>query len=66
MTWECHLCHESIEAVVDPLEDVVEHLRVAHPDDYGDGFERWSDGSLVIHADESAMSVETMLEMGRE
>lgn len=31
------------------IEQTVEHLRVMHPEQYGDGPERWPDGSLVVY-----------------
>lgn len=42
----CHLCHEEIES-----RDVLGHVRVMHPDVYGDGPECWPDGGLVIEVD---------------
>jgi hypothetical protein len=29
--------------------EVLEHLRLAHPDDYGSGLETWPDGRPVVH-----------------
>jgi len=39
----CNLCGERL-----PLEQVIEHLRVMHPDDYGDGPATWPDGEPVV------------------
>jgi hypothetical protein len=39
----CHCCHEQV-----PGAEMLDHLRVVHPDVYGDGPERWPDGSLVV------------------
>jgi hypothetical protein len=41
----CLLCqpHELVGA-----GDILEHLRLLHPDAYGDGFMRWPDGRLVV------------------
>jgi len=43
----CHLCHPDEQAV--PDHDMLDHLRVHHPDAYGDGPERWPDGEIVIY-----------------
>lgn len=32
-----------------PDHDMLDHLRVIHPDLYGDGPETWPDGTVVIH-----------------
>jgi hypothetical protein len=32
----------------DDLEAVNDHLRIMHPDVYGDGPDRWADGQLVV------------------
>jgi hypothetical protein len=29
--------------------DLLDHLRLMHPDVYGDGFERWADGRIVVY-----------------
>lgn len=49
----CELCgHDEKPQTENMVEDVtliVDHLRVMHPEEYGDGPERWSDGGVVIH-----------------
>lgn len=40
----CHLCR-------DDFPDIVEHLRLLHPEEYGEGPDRWPDGSLVALMD---------------
>ena len=40
----CCMCHEPLAT-----SDLLEHVRVIHPDQYGDGPERWSDGNIVVH-----------------
>lgn len=46
---KCSLCDwEQPDAEVG-LEGAIDHIRVMHPDDYGDGPDRWPDGSLAIH-----------------
>lgn len=40
----CHLCGDR-----PPDAEMWEHLRVLHPDAWGDGPERWPDGQPVIH-----------------
>lgn len=40
----CHLC-EPPEAA---LPNLLEHLRLFHPDVYGDGLAAWPDGGLVV------------------
>jgi hypothetical protein len=39
----CHLCHAEVAG-----GEGLEHLRLMHPDRYGDGPQRWPDGSLVV------------------
>jgi hypothetical protein len=39
----CHLCNEPVAG-----EEILDHLRVVHPDVYGDGPPRWPDGRLAI------------------
>lgn len=39
----CNLCPETPDDA-----DMLDHLRLMHPDEYGDGPKRWPDGSLVI------------------
>lgn len=39
----CHHCNEPVAG-----EDILNHLRLVHPDVYGDGPPRWPDGSLAI------------------
>lgn len=41
MTFDCLLCGETTPAVL-------EHLRLCHPDEYGDGVETWPDGKPVV------------------
>jgi hypothetical protein len=41
----CYLCCEDITPG-DP-ESLLDHGRLIHPDQYGDGPERWPDGGLV-------------------
>ena len=36
----CHLCHEPVASL--------DHLRLLHPDVYGDGPARWPDAGLVV------------------
>lgn len=43
----CFLCPPEDNKL--PDEDMLSHLRVIHPDAYGDGPERWPDGGLVVH-----------------
>lgn len=31
------------------VTEVLEHLRLFHPDEYGDGPEMWPDGTVVIY-----------------
>lgn len=45
--WTCELGCGEIE--FDDIEAVTDHLRVLHPDAYGDGPERWPDGTLVVY-----------------
>lgn len=40
----CLLC-----GATGPDTDALDHLRVMHPAEYGDGPERWPDGAPVIH-----------------
>jgi hypothetical protein len=47
----CHLC-EDPDVPTDP-QGLLDHLRVMHPDVYGDGPERWPDGGIVIHEEPS-------------
>ncbi|HEY3259622.1 MAG TPA: hypothetical protein VGJ95_05025 [Pseudonocardiaceae bacterium] len=42
----CHVCPPGCQNV--PDDDMLDHLRVIHPDLYGDGPERWPDGRVVI------------------
>lgn len=48
---KCLLCGDTL----DPggLQDVLDHLRVHHPQEYGDGPERWPDGMPVLEVDAS-------------
>jgi len=40
----CLLCDEHVNDA-----DLLDHLRVLHPDEYGDGPERWPDGEIVFY-----------------
>lgn len=42
----CHLCPDGDNQL--PDAGMLDHLRVLHPDAYGDGPQRWPDGSLVV------------------
>lgn len=42
MAW-CELCKTKV-----PDPEILDHVRLLHPDEYGDGPETWPDGSLVI------------------
>jgi hypothetical protein len=35
----------------DGIDGILNHVRLIHPDAYGDGPERWPDGGLVIYDD---------------
>lgn len=39
----CELCGDTPH-----LDELLDHLRVTHPDTYGDGPDRWPDGAPVI------------------
>lgn len=43
---KCELCGER-----KPATDMLDHIRVMHPDQYGDGPERWPDGTVLIYED---------------
>jgi hypothetical protein len=43
----CYVCPPEDNHV--PDEEFLDHLRVLHPDVYGDGPERWPDGSVVVY-----------------
>jgi hypothetical protein len=43
VTGTCDLCHEPVA-----LADIADHLRLLHPDEYGEGFQRWPDGEVVV------------------
>ena len=43
----CHLCHEDFPEGTS-LEELSDHLRVLHPDVFGEGPARWPDGQLVV------------------
>lgn len=52
---ECVFCgpiEGSPQDLNEAIEMMVEHIRVLHPEHYGDGPERWPDGGLVVE-DES-------------
>ena len=40
----CLVCDEDIPSV-----ELVDHIRVMHPDDYGDGPMLWPDGRRVVY-----------------
>lgn len=40
----CHLCHTTGLASAELLD----HLRLLHPDAWGDGPDRWPDGEAVV------------------
>ena len=42
----CFVCPPDDNAV--PDWEMVDHLRLIHPDVYGDGPQRWPDGSVVV------------------
>lgn len=42
-TGRCLVCTEAV-----PSEELLDHLRVMHPAEYGDGPQRWPDGAVVI------------------
>lgn len=51
----CHICDEDVpragEAAATPGHDatiLLDHIRVMHPDQYGDGPLYWPDGGLVV------------------
>lgn len=46
-TGHCNVCGEDVPSV-----ELLDHLRVMHPDHYGNGPERWPDGGIVIHDDD--------------
>lgn len=60
MNGRCEVCGDEI--VPGGLQEILDHLRVFHPDEYGDGPERYADGGLVIHVDPEAMTVEALLD----
>lgn len=47
----CNVCKTTV-----PDLGLMDHLRLDHPDEYGDGPERWPDGETVI--------IDTTLEPG--
>lgn len=44
----CHVCPAGDPDRTVPDADMLDHLRVHHPDAYGDGPARWPDGGLVM------------------
>lgn len=50
--FHCALCPE----VMAGIGEATEHLRLMHPDQYGDGPERWPDGGVVL--DDQTLSPE--------
>jgi hypothetical protein len=49
-TAHCHLCHEDFPEGTTLIE-LTDHLRVIHPDQFGDGLATWPDGEMVIYDD---------------
>jgi hypothetical protein len=49
----CEICNEDI----DPggLREMVDHIRLLHPDDYEEP-EQWPDGGFVIHEEPSDLN----------
>jgi len=43
----CFVCPPGDQDI--PDVEMLDHLRVIHPDVYGDGPERWCDGRIVVH-----------------
>ena len=41
----CHVCDDDTI----PDTELLDHIRVMHPDAWGDGPEKWPDGEFVIH-----------------
>ncbi len=54
----CNLCPDGDNDVPDP--ELLDHLRVMHPDASGDGPKLWPDGGLVI-IDRTAETVADVL-----
>lgn len=50
-TGHCHLCDEDV-----PTSDLLGHLRVLHPNIYGNGPERWPDGAPVLEEGHISMA----------
>jgi hypothetical protein len=48
----CNLCGQQMftdcATMAEEIVKMDDHLRVMHPDVYGDGPERWPDGAIVI------------------
>lgn len=42
--FHCQLCPE----VLTGITEADDHLRVMHPEEYGDGPQRWPDGGVVL------------------
>lgn len=42
-TGRCNVCEEDVASV-----ELLDHLRVMHPADYGNGPLRWPDGGFVV------------------
>lgn len=59
----CEVCGEQI--VPGTLNDILDHLRVVHPNIYGDGPEMWPDGGPVITFHESVPVGVIIEELGR-
>lgn len=43
----CHVCPPGEQNL--PDAEMTDHLRLIHPDLWGDGPERWPDGQIVVH-----------------
>lgn len=48
-TGYCHLCAAPLTP--GDLDAILDHVRVIHPDAWGDGPERWPDGGLVMEVE---------------
>lgn len=49
MPARCNVCQEEFED--GDIDVLLDHLRVMHPEQYGDGPLRWPDGQLVVMKD---------------
>lgn len=46
---KCNLCDAEEPDDDTGIPKMLDHLRVMHPEQYGDGPERWPDGSIVVY-----------------